>query len=230
MDEPAVQWIIVPVDSLTPHPRNYRTHPEDQLDHIARSIQLHGFYRNVVVARDHTILAGHGVVLAAKRLGIAQVPVRRLDVDPLEARALQVLAGDNEISNLAEVDDRELTELLRQLASEDVDLLLSTGFNEEQLAALAMVTRSRDELADLGAAGEWLGLPGFAGEPPDPQVTVKFATLADRDRFLEEVLPGHPMTKKQGEVWTTYWPARPLDDVASIRFLPEGQTAAAPLP
>lgn len=215
---PAVEWISVPLDSLHPHPRNYRTHPEDQLDHICRSVELHGLYRNVVVARDHTILAGHGVVLALRRLGWEDVTVRRLDVDPLDVRAIQVLAGDNEMGNLAEVDDRELTELLRELAAEDIDNLLSTGFDAAQLAALALVTRPRSELADLEEAGEWLGLPGFEAEPPSPQITVKFDSLADRDRFLAEVLPGQHIVKKVGEVWTTYWPNRGMNDLAAVRF------------
>lgn len=45
---------------LKPHPRNYRGHPDDQLAHIERSIRDNGVYRNVLVARDYTILAGHG--------------------------------------------------------------------------------------------------------------------------------------------------------------------------
>lgn len=212
------EWISVPVDSLTPHPRNYRDHPPDQLAHIRASLRTHGLYRNVVVARDHTILAGHGVVLAAREEGWTEITVRRLDVAPDSAAAIQVLAGDNEMGNLAEVNDRELTELLRELAAEDVDLLLGTGFDAAQLAALALVTRPQSELADLGAAGEWLGLPGFEAEPPAPQITVKFDSLEDRDRFLAEVLPGQHIVKKVGEVWTTYWPNRGMNDLAAVRF------------
>lgn len=217
---PEVDYValIVPLDSLRPHPRNYRTHPEDQLAHICRSIELHGFYRNIVVARDHTILAGHGVALGAKRLGYVEVPVRRLDVDPFDVRALQVLAGDNEIGNLAEIDDRTLTELLRELATDDVENLLSTGFDVAQLAALAMVTRTRAEISDMDAAGEWLGLPGFEAEPPTPQITVRFLSVEDRDRFLADVLPGQTITKKVNDAWTTYWPDRPMNDLASVRF------------
>jgi len=94
----------VPVASLKPHPVNYRKHPEDQLRHIERSVKEHGFYRNVVVARDGTILAGHGVVLAAKRLKRDKVPVIRLPLAADDLRALKVLTSDNEISRLAEVD------------------------------------------------------------------------------------------------------------------------------
>lgn len=210
--------IRVPLDSLRPHPRNYRTHPDDQLAHIIRSIELHGQYRNIVIARDHTILAGHGVALAAGRLGLTDVAVIRLDIDPEDTAALQVLAGDNEISNLAEVDDRVLTELLRELAAVDVDNLLSTGFDSQQLAALAFVTRDRNELNDFDEAAEWLGLPAFAGGDPTPQLIIKFLDTADRDRFLAEVLPDHPMIRKQSEAWSTYWPWRPRNDAKALRF------------
>jgi hypothetical protein len=211
--------VLAPLDSLHAHPRNYRVHPPEQLDHIARSIELHGFYRNIVVARDHTILAGHGVVAAARRLGFADVPVIRLDVGPEDVPALQILTGDNEMSNLAEVDDRELTELLRELAGDDLANLLGTGFDEYQLAALAMVTRPRHEMADMDEAGEWLGLPGFEAAARDPHVDVKFLSIEDRDRFMAEVLgPEHKVVKKVGDAWTVWWPSKPKNDRQSIRF------------
>ena len=62
--------VMTSVEDLTPHPQNYRDHPQDQIAHIVRSIEEHGFYRNVVVAKDNTILAGHGVVQAAQQLGM----------------------------------------------------------------------------------------------------------------------------------------------------------------
>lgn len=69
---------LVALSKLKPHPRNYRKHPADQLAHIKASIKQHGFYRNVVVAKDDTILAGHGVVQAAKEMKVKQVPVFRV--------------------------------------------------------------------------------------------------------------------------------------------------------
>jgi hypothetical protein len=47
---------IVALSSLRPHPRNYREHPEDQIEHLMQSIRANGFYRNIVVARDGTII------------------------------------------------------------------------------------------------------------------------------------------------------------------------------
>jgi ParB family chromosome partitioning protein len=97
------------LEDLKEHPRNYRVHPQDQIDHIKASIQEHGVYRNVVVARDNTILAGHGVVKALRQLGVVAGPVAVMDLDPNDPRALKLLAGDNEVEHLAEQDDRVLT-------------------------------------------------------------------------------------------------------------------------
>lgn len=216
----AIHTVVrLPVDALRAHPRNYRDHPEDQLAHIMRSIELHGLYRNIVVARDGTILAGHGVVDAARRLGIAEVAVIRLDVDPDEPRAIQVLTGDNEIANLGDINDRELVELLRGLT---VDDLLGTGFDEQQLNAYDFVSSPPSLIApgDDTPGSEWVGLPGF--EPlTDPRITIKFLDLADRDRFVAEVLGvDHHINKHMSNdrIWTTWWPAKRNDDIDSIRF------------
>jgi ParB-like nuclease domain len=207
----------VDIGELRPHPRNYRAHPPDQLEHICRSIELHGFYRNVVIARDGTVLAGHGVVEAARRLGRSAVPVYRLDVAPNSTAALQVLAGDNEISRLAEIDDRALTELLRELSETDgLDALLGTGFDELSLAALALVTRPASELADFDAAGEWAGLPDFAAGDPVPSLTVKFETEDDRTKLLADL--GIEHVSRAGGGWSCWWPDRPLADTTAVRF------------
>jgi ParB-like chromosome segregation protein Spo0J len=105
----------VALANLRPHPRRYRAHPDDQVAHLMAAIRAVGFYRNVVIARDGTVLAGHGMVEAARRLGMSKVPAARLDVAPDEPAALKVLAGDNGIAHLAEQDDRALTELLKEI-------------------------------------------------------------------------------------------------------------------
>jgi hypothetical protein len=209
--------VHLPVDSLRPHPRNYRSHPDDQLTHITRSLDLHGVYRNVVVARDGTILAGHGVVLAAQRLGLTELPVVRLDVAPEDTAALQVLTGDNEIANLASDDDRMLTELLRELAEEDLDALLGTGFDQQQAAALALMTRPRGELPDQQAAAEWIGLPEFEQGEPTIRVVVKFLTTEERDAWVAEC-GLERWTQRVGDIWTTWWPWRERDDRLSVKY------------
>lgn len=127
--------------TLKAHPRNYRDHPDDQLQHITQSIKDNGFYRNVVLSRDGVLLAGHGVVEAALRMKRNPIPAVRLGFDSTDHRALKVLAGDNEIAKLAKVDDRKLTELLREIMGTDPAALTGTGFDQRQLAALLLVTR-----------------------------------------------------------------------------------------
>jgi ParB-like chromosome segregation protein Spo0J len=205
----------VEIESLHPHPRNYRTHPDDQVEHLAESIAAHGFLRSVVVARDGTILAGHGLVLAARKLGRTTVPTVRVDLDPDDPQALAILVADNEIGRLAEVTDRSLTEILRDLASEGN--LLGTGFNEEQLATLAMVTRSAAEIGDLNDAGEWLGMPGFDAVGSAPQVALSFKTLEDRDRCME-VLGITNIYRRTAGTWSAWWPNREMDDLSAIRY------------
>ena len=204
---------VVALADLRPHPRNYRGHPEDQIEHIMESIREHGVYRNIVVARDHTILAGHGVVEAARRLGLAEIPVRRLPIAPDDPRALKVLTGDNEIEHLGEQDDRALTELLREIKEKDVAGLLGTGFDEMMLANLVFVTRPESEVQGFDEAAAWVGMPEYdAGQEP-LKIMVSFANEEDRADFLRAL--GSPHLTKANSLW---WPPRERGNPSAIRF------------
>lgn len=203
--------VMAKVDSLKAHPQNYQTHPEDQLKHIQRSIELHGYYRNVVVARDNTILAGHGVVEASKKMGKKFVPVVRLDLDPGEPRALKVMTSDNEISNMAVTDDRALTELLKEIMA--TDGLDGTGFDPESLAAMAFVTRPESEILDKNEAAEWVGMPEYEAQSPSIKLWMNFASAEDRADFLKRLGLDIPANAK-----SAWWPPRGRDDVESIKF------------
>lgn len=206
----------IDVSLLKKHPRNYRKHPEDQLSHIIESIRAHGFYRNVVIARDNTILAGHGVIEASKKIGMDRVPVFRLDIAPDDPLALKVLTGDNEISKLSEVDDRMLSEILKQIQDTSEEGLLGTGYDENMLAALAFVTRPASEIKNFSAAAEWVGMPEYeAGEKPI-QLVVTFRNQADREEFVR--ISELSITGKNAATWSTWWPERETDDVSAIRF------------
>jgi hypothetical protein len=205
--------ILLPLADLHPHPRNYRTHPQDQLEHLAESIREHGFYRNVVVAREKTILAGHGIVQAAKLVGLAAVPCVVLDLDPTEPRALKVLAGDNELAHLVEADDRALSELLKEIQETDDVGLLGTGYDAMMLANLAMVTRPSSEIADFDEAAQWAGMPEYTQEPEALELRVRFRTEDDRSEFarrLDLALSDH--------IKTTWWPTTADDDVSALRI------------
>ena len=205
---------LVPLDRLTDHPRNYRDHPEDQIQHLMQSIREHGIYKNIVVARDWTILAGHGLVAAARKMGLDEVPAVRKDLDPNDPLALKLLAADNFLPYFAEDDDRALTELLKEIA--DVDTLFGTGFDEQMLAALAMVTRPAEEIADIDAAAEWLGMPDFESDPVRISLILHFYNEDERTQLIQEL--GLTISNKVRKAWSAKYPPQPLDDVRSLLF------------
>lgn len=207
---------LVPLSSLRPHPRNYRAHPEDQLDHLAHSLTQFGWYRNIVTARDLTILAGHGIALAATRLGWTEAPIHRLPLDPESAPALKILTADNELGRFAENDDRLLSELLRQVKDEDLSGLLGTGYDEAMLAGLVMVTRPASEIRDFDAAAEWVGMPDYVAGHEHHKLIISFPSEEARAELLARI--GLPVDKKTLLTWTTRYPWSERKDSAAYRF------------
>lgn len=203
------------ISELKPHPRNYRSHPEDQIDHLVRSIEEHGFYRPVVVARDGTILAGHGIVQAAKRMGLSEIPAVVIDIAHDDPKALKILTGDNEVGRLAEIDDRMLSEILKDI--KDMDELVGTGFNPMMLANLVMVTRPQSEINDINEAAEWVGMPEYEAQDEPLKLTVSFEDEEDRRNFMQLIGVGHTRFKNQG-TWSIWWPEREREDPSSLRF------------
>jgi hypothetical protein len=210
---------LVAISELKPHPRNYRQHPDDQLEHIVTSIKEHGFYRNVVIAQDGTILAGHGVVKASQKIGQEFVPAVRLPIDAESPQALKVLAGDNEIAHLSVNDDRALTELLKQIKEDEANLtgLLGTGYDEMMLATLAMVTRPASEIANIDEAVQWVGMPQYDEGEERIKAVVTFRTPEDRLKFMEQLGIEKPLSTNH-QTWSFWWPGKGRDDLSSVRF------------
>lgn len=213
------------LSTLQPHPRNYRRHPDEQIEHLCASIREHGVYRPIVVARDNTILAGHGLALACRKLGLLEVPVARIDVDPHSARALAVVAGDNEVGALAEIDDALLTELLSEIAgasTESFDALLGTGFDFEKLAAYTAVTAPPDKLRDTNAvaAEHWVGMPEYGTGERTCSLSVVFDSEAAREEFMR--VHGFEPLRRTNNVWSMHWPVNAHRDVASVRVVGAG--------
>ncbi len=207
-------------DALIPHPKNYRDHPDDQLDHICASIKEHGFYRNIVVAKDSTILAGHGVVKAALKMGYKKVPVIRLYIAPDSPQAFKILVGDNEMSRLGILDDRLLTEILKDVRGTDPKELLGTGFDDMMLANLVYMTRPASEIKDMDAASHWAGLPSFEEIVDDSiRLKIQFLSEADRQKFCDQF---KIKVRMKGEkVWSTSWPWTESKDNSSLKFTKE---------
>jgi ParB-like chromosome segregation protein Spo0J len=120
---------LVAVDELSPHPRNPRKHPSQQIKLLAKIIEHQGWRRAVVVSkRSGFIVAGHGAFEAARLLGCSCVPVDYQEFDNDEDEVAHLLA-DNEIAAMSGRDTGAVEELLKKLDEVDFDLEL-TGILE----------------------------------------------------------------------------------------------------
>ncbi|MGE0187578.1 MAG: ParB/Srx family N-terminal domain-containing protein [Hyphomonadaceae bacterium] len=116
----------VRVSALKPYARNTRTHSKRQIEQIARSIERFGFTNPVLVDDELTIIAGHGRVEAAKRLGLGDVPIIRLSrMSAADIRAYRI--ADNRLAELAGWDNELLAIELQGLTEIGFDVEL-TGF------------------------------------------------------------------------------------------------------
>ena len=151
---------LVRLDELHAHPSNYRSHPQPQLAHLAQSMREHGVYRNVVIASDGTILAGHGVVEAAREAGLDHIAAVRLDLAPDDPKARKLLAADNELSRLADDDVDALAALLTEIRDDDVDGLFGTGYSDADLSMLLGTLIDDGPVGEIDVDDEDAPLPG----------------------------------------------------------------------
>lgn len=122
------------VDRLIPYARNARTHAAEQVAQIAGSIAEFGFVNPILVGEDDVIIAGHGRLLAAKKLGMADVPVIRLQhLSEIQRRALVI--ADNKIAENSSWNEDMLRLELEELRAEDFDLDI-TGFDLDEIDRL----------------------------------------------------------------------------------------------
>jgi hypothetical protein len=125
---------IWPTGRLVPYARNARTHSPEQVAQIAASIAEFGFNAPILVDSCAGIVAGHGRLLAARKLGLAEVPVVVLDHLSETQRRAYVIA-DNRLAENAGWDEAALAAELRELEREGLDLAL-VGFSDGELEAL----------------------------------------------------------------------------------------------
>jgi len=122
------------VDALVPYARNARQHSEAQIAQIAASIREFGWTNPILTDGERGVIAGHGRLAAARKLGITQVPTIELaHLSKAQRRAL-VLA-DNKLALSASWDDSLLAAEFEELELEGYDLAF-TGFAEEEVRAL----------------------------------------------------------------------------------------------
>lgn len=132
--EKEMQYYLADVSELIPYVRNARTHSQAQVAQIAASIREFGFLSPILVAEDNTILAGHGRLAAALKLGLKKVPcVKENHLTETQKRAY--IIADNKLSLNAGWDSELLAVELSELEGADFNLDL-LGFDEAELSSI----------------------------------------------------------------------------------------------
>lgn len=149
------------IEALIPYARNSRTHSEAQVAQIAASIREFGFTNPVLVDGEGGIIAGHGRVLAARKLGMETVPTIRIDY-LTDAQKRAYIIADNKLALNAGWDEELLALELGELQTEGFDLEL-IGFDADELNDLMVAAEETEGLTDEDAVPE----------APDVPVTVE---------------------------------------------------------
>lgn len=149
------QW---PIDKLVPYAKNSRTHSEEQIAQLAASIKEWGFTSAVLVDEEGGIIAGHGRVMAARKLGMESLPVM-VAAGWTDAQKRAYVIADNKLALNAGWDNDLLALELGELGDLGFDVEL-TGFTADEIQALMPV--------DLN---EGLTDPDDAPAPPENPIT-----------------------------------------------------------
>ena len=133
MKESELKILYRPVNDLIPYANNARTHSEEQVNQIASSIKEFGFNNPILVDEQGGVIAGHGRLKAAKKLGLKVIPTIEL-TGLSEAQKKAFILADNRIALNSGWDIDLLRIELQEL--QDTDLAPVTGFSDEELNAL----------------------------------------------------------------------------------------------
>lgn len=184
-----------PVERLQPYARNPRTHTAEQIDKLAASIIEFGFTNPILVDGEAGIIAGHGRLLAAQKVGMVEVPVIEL-THMTEAQKRAYVIADNRLALDAGWDDALLKAELEAIQEMEYDLAL-TGFTEPELSGIML----DKEYGETDPDKEWEGMPEFDQKDKTAykQITVSFASEEDMRNFA--ALVGQTITEKTRSIW-----------------------------
>ena len=139
----------ISIEALKEYHKNNKTHPEEQIEKIKKSIEAFGFRQPILVDKENTIIAGHGRVLAAKELNLKEVPCIKVeDLSPEQVRAFRI--ADNKVAE-SEFDLDALKFEFEGLDKAGFDLDL-TGFNFDEISDIMKEEQEIEEdVVEVGA-------------------------------------------------------------------------------
>jgi ParB-like chromosome segregation protein Spo0J len=124
----------VNVEQLIPYSNNARTHSDEQISQIAKSIKKHGFTNPILLDGKNGIIAGHGRLLAAKKLKLSEVPTIDLSFAS-DAEKAEYIIADNKLALNADWDFDTLRIEFDLISDAGIDLA-ETGFSEHEIESL----------------------------------------------------------------------------------------------
>lgn len=171
---------LVPIDEIAPNPKNRNKHSPEQIERLADIIKYQGFRAPLIVSnRTGLLVAGHGRLMAAKKLGLKQVPVMHQDFESDEQEyAAQV--SDNAIASWAELDLSGINTDLSDLGPDlNIDLLGIRGFSLDPSERIEEINRGDENAA-------WVEMPEFKPGENYIKLTYIFGSAESRDNFIKE--------------------------------------------
>ena len=136
----------IPIKNLKQYDKNPRVIPEDAILKVSKSIEVHGFNQPIVTDEKLRICVGHVRYLAAKKLGLKDVPVFVKKFNS-EAEFIAYNVADNKTSEFSIWDNDGLKDILQLIEDDDSDLISSLGFSEDEISTL-LNTDTTDERDD----------------------------------------------------------------------------------
>ena len=157
LDVSSLQVQTVDIDTLRPHPRNPRIHPDSAIEKLMHSMEKFGWTNPVLVDAEMTILAGHARCVAARKMGQTEIPVIVLPLTGADADAY--LITDNRVQDETQWDTRTLAPLLRDLQGQGItvaDLALDQREARDLLRGLQIdeSTHALDRLLEQAGDGD----------------------------------------------------------------------------
>lgn len=171
-------------DGLIPYARNSRTHSDEQVSQIAASIKEFGFLNPIIVDGDNGIIAGHGRVLAAQKLGLAELPViEAAHLSETQRRAYVI--ADNKLALNAGWDDQMLRVELDEIGGAGFDLEI-TGFSLDEIDGISFDDNCETDMPEMPEGDRDLDSLGT--------ITIRLPVheCEEVKSFLSEINPNDP--------------------------------------
>ena len=196
------QHAVVPVEALIPYALNSRTHSDAQVAQLAASIREFGFTNPILVDEQSNLIAGHGRLLAARKLGLTEVPaVVVTGMDDRKRRAL--IIADNKLALNAGWDEEALRVEMEDLGADYGELM---GFSQEELSDILNAVEPTEGLTDEDAVPEAPSEP--VTRPGDVWVLGKHRVMCGDSTSITE------MERLTGEALVDMWLTDPPYNVA----------------